>query len=32
MSVSLQSFLEFTQWFEGEESYENERRLREGRC
>lgn len=29
MSVSLQSFLEFTQWFEGEESYENERRLRE---
>jgi predicted ATP-binding protein involved in virulence len=29
MSVYLKSYLEFTQWFEGEESYENERRLRE---
>lgn len=29
MRVSLKSYLEFTQWFEGEESYENERRLRE---
>jgi len=29
MGVSLKSYLEFTQWFEREESYENERRLRE---
>ena len=31
MNADLDDFFEFTQWFEGEENFENERRLREDR-